>query len=173
VAPFEGAAREILHCFKFDDQPELARPLGLLMARLLGSQGPIPGLVVPVPQRLLKRRLRGYDPAAMLARTVSRASGIPAGRRVLVKTRHTRDQALLASREERAANIAGAFRVRRMGAGRVRGRRILLVDDVLTTGATGADCARALLEAGAARVDVLVFARTLRARLFDASGSPS
>jgi ComF family protein len=162
VAPFEGTARDILHTFKFDDRPELARPLGARLGEELRASPHAHHLVVSVPQRLWKRRRRGYDPAALLARIAARRAGLQYARSALRKVRRTRDQASLESSVDRLVNLRGAFRVSRRSRNRVAGRNILLVDDILTTGATASECARALRDAGAARVDLAVFARTLR-----------
>ncbi len=121
-------------------------------------------LLVPVPQRLSRRLRRGYNPAGLLARRAARSLGLTCLRWGLVKLRATRDQATLADAALRRTNVTGAFRASRPGAAAVCGRAVILVDDVLTTGATAADCARALHDAGARDVRVLAFARTLRRR---------
>ena len=94
----------------------------------------------------------------MLAAAVSKESGVPIATAAIKRVRATAQQVGL-SRTERAANIQGAFRVPEEGKAAVAGRRLVLVDDVLTSGATVEGCARALLRAGAANVDVLIFAR--------------
>src|SRR6202012_92177 len=103
-------------------------------------------LVVPVPLHGLKLREREFNQAARLARPLAKALGIPMDEQILQRTAATRTQTLL-TRKERASNMRGAFAVR--DGVKLTGRRIILVDDVFTTGATTNDCARALRGAGA------------------------
>jgi len=112
--------------------------------------------IVPVPLHPRKRKERGFDQVEMLAAELAAESGLPPVRRGLIRIRPTASQAAL-ERPERLRNVRGAFRVPRPG--RIRGRRLLLVDDVYTTGATVRECARVLSEAGASRIDVLCLAR--------------
>lgn len=118
-------------------------------------------LLVPVPLHYRRLVARGHNQSGWLAAAVSRASGVPARMDVLRRSRPTPSQAGLAARARRR-NVEGAFDVRRSRLKRVEGRRIILVDDVLTTGATLTACTRALYKAGAASVDVLVLARVVR-----------
>ncbi|MGH7725203.1 MAG: ComF family protein [Candidatus Eiseniibacteriota bacterium] len=146
--------RAQIHALKFGDAPEL----GTTLARaawdtpaFIDSPGrrPRPDLVVPVPLHPVRRRERGYDQAALLARAFADRAGVPdAG--VLIRTRATRQQASLGARERRA-NVAGAFEVARSGL--VRARRIAVVDDVVTTGSTILAAVHALEEVGASRVE--------------------
>jgi ComF family protein len=114
--------------------------------------------LVPVPLHWRRRWARRFNQSAMLAAAVSAESGVPVDADALRRMKATAQQVGL-SRSERAANVQGAFRVPPEGKTAVVGRRLILVDDVLTSGATVEGCARALLRAGAANVDVLVFAR--------------
>lgn len=152
-APFSyGAAlAQAIRRLKWDARPDLARPL----ARLLGGLGGDADLVVPVPLHPRRLRARGYNQAALLA--LAMPGGLPIELGALLRTRDTRPQTELEPRERRA-NVRGAFRARPE---RLRGRRVLLVDDVLTTGATAEACTRALLDAGAAGVGVLTVARAV------------
>ena len=151
----EGAKRLILP-FKHADRTEMAAPLARLMARAGGDLLQAADILVPVPvhwRRLIARR---YDQAALLAQRLGRLSG----RRVVPDVlRRRRATVPLGDKgaAERAALVADAFSVARPA--RVAGQRVLLVDDVMTSGATAEACARALLAAGAARVEVLAAAR--------------
>lgn len=113
--------------------------------------------VVPVPLHFSRLFTRGFNQAAVIARSVARAHGLAYAPRALVRVKRTPAQAAL-SRSERAKNLEGAFQARNPPA--LRGKAVLLVDDVFTTGATAAACARTLRDAGAADVRVFTLART-------------
>jgi ComF family protein len=157
---YDETARTLVQAFKYGDRLDLAPAMGRWMAtagrELLGDANAL----VPVPLRRL--RSRRFNQAATLAQTVSRISGVPVAHDLLKRMRATRQQVGL-TQAERARNVQGAFRVPREARPQVRGKRLLLVDDVLTSGATLDTCARILLRAGAANVDVLVFARVVQA----------
>ena len=121
-------------------------------------------LIVPVPLHPFRLWRRKYNQAAELARTLSRDSGKPVDPLVLVRKRPTPSQGGMPSAKARRQNMRGAFAVAGDRKGLVKGRAILLVDDVLTTGATVNACARALKKAGAAKVFVLALARVVRAQ---------
>ncbi len=153
---YGGALAEAVRRLKYRGRPDLARPLGALLAATVTSTGLRADLVMPVPLHPRKLRERGYNQSALLAGPVARAAGARLEARGLVRKRHTAAQASLSKRDRRD-NIAGAFRVRATRA--VQGKQILLVDDVATTGATLRACAAALLDAGAASVTAIVIAR--------------
>ena len=147
--------RAVVHAFKFGDAPELAGPLAAAAWNGPGFAGgsrpaPRPDLVVPVPLHARRRRERGYDQAAALAAGFAAHAGSPAVP-ALARPRWTRQQARL-SAAERRANVRDAFAV--VAPALVRGRRIALVDDVVTTGATIEAAAAALAAAGPRAIEL-------------------
>jgi ComF family protein len=118
--------------------------------------------LVPVPLHWRRLWTRRFNQSAALAAAIARASGVAVAHAALRRVKATRQQVGL-SRSERAGNVQGAFRVAAAAKAEVAGRRLVLIDDVLTSGATADACARALLRAGAAQVDVLVLARVVDA----------
>jgi ComF family protein len=158
---FEGPLREAVHRLKYGLRSELAPSLGRALAAALpaalpGHREGGPWLVVPVPLHDARLVARGFNQAALLARAVAGALGAPLDPLALARVRDTPPQTDL-DLAARRANVRGAFAVRRPR--RVGGRACLLVDDVVTTGATAAACAAALPAAGAARVALLALAR--------------
>ncbi len=156
-APFAygGALAEAIRRFKYGRRPDLARPLGhLLRASVVDAVGAF-DQVVPVPLHPRRRADRGFDQAALLAVHVARQLGCPLRPEALRRTRHGPAQASL-GRGERLQSAALAFEA---ATDRVAGSRVLLVDDVVTTGATLRACSAALYAAGAARVEALTLAR--------------
>lgn len=154
---YEGAAREAVRALKYNYLSALAQPMAQLMARYVEEEEDIEAdLVVAVPLYGRRRRLRGYNQSALLARELSRLCGLSLTERGLARRRNTPPQARSVDAEARKRNVADAFIADRR---RVEGRRVLLIDDVMTTGATLDACARALREAGAASVWALTFAR--------------
>jgi ComF family protein len=155
---FDEISRALVHALKYGDRLDLAP----MMGRWIGHAGRelLAGADALVPVPLHWRRLwaRRFNQSAMLASAVSAASGVPVAAAALKRVKATVQQVGL-SRPERAANVQGAFRVPEEGKAVIVGRRLVLIDDVLTFGATVEGCARALLRAGAANVDVLIFAR--------------
>ena len=151
---YEGVLRELIHLYKYGRVRSLARPLSALLARALPRDEAFDA-AVPVPLYWRRRLQRGFNQAELLARGLSKRTGIPVVRG-LGRVRPTPAQAGLAT-SARRQNVARAFRARN-----VRGMRILLIDDVMTTGATAASCALALKQAGARRVALLTVARVDR-----------
>jgi ComF family protein len=169
-APFAGAVRAALHDLKYKGERRLARPLGLAVARRWQRVGEGATLVVPVPVHAERERRRGYDQAALIAEVAAEALGLSYVR-ALVRERATIAQFEL-GRQDRAANVDGAFRIRlesprapaalrapRSARSPVVGGWVLLIDDVVTTGATLAACATALERAGAIGVSAITVAR--------------
>ena len=117
-------------------------------------------MIVPIPLHRLRLLARRFNQSAALAQAISRESAVPAQMMALERVKPTAPQVGL-TRAQRAANLSGAFRVSPERADAIHGRNVVLVDDVLTTGETANAATRALLRAGAARVDLLVFARAV------------
>lgn len=157
LMPFHAPAQRLVHMLKYRGRAPVARGLGEGLGRLLEAEysGCEPALLLPVPLHASRRRERGYNQSALIARAAGRAMGLPVREGALVRVRPTETQTAL-DLAGRRANVAGAFRVRRPGV--VRGLPVLLVDDVVTTGATANACAEALLEAGATEVFVAALA---------------
>ncbi|HMN73240.1 MAG TPA: ComF family protein [Rhodoblastus sp.] len=161
VAKFDdGPARLIVHRLKYYDRLEIARPVGRWMARAGAELLDDCDLLVPVPMHRLRLVGRKHNQAALLAQVVSRETGVPAEMRALERVKATPPQVGL-SRAQRATNLQGAFRVGEQGKLAVLDRKIVLIDDVMTSGATLNAAARVLLRAGAKRVDALTFARVV------------
>jgi ComF family protein len=156
-AAFNGPARASIHALKYDGERRLVAPLAALMAERWRRAGVGGDLFVPVPVHAARRRERGFDQAELLARGVSQRLGRPM-RYALQRASRTMAQHQL-GRRARQSNVGGAFVVAPRHADDVRGRWIVLIDDVMTTGATLAGCARALYEAGAFAVSALTLAR--------------
>lgn len=159
---YDGALRELIHLLKYHGIRTLAGPLAsrLVSAVPLGERFDV---IVPVPLHWRRRWRRGYNQSALLACELGRRMGLPVVEAVR-RRRATAAQTGL-TRSRRRANVAGAFAP--AGKPPVEGRRLLLVDDVLTTGATAAACARSLKAAGAAYVAVLTLARADRRLAWD------
>lgn len=153
---FGGSVATALRRLKYEDRPDLARPLGHLLRRAARAAELDGDVVVPVPLHPRRLAERGFNQAALLASEVADELAIPLAARALERARDTPQQAML-DRGARLANVASAFRAREPLT--IRGRRVLLVDDVLTTGATLSACAQALVGAGAVSVAALVLAR--------------
>jgi len=151
LGPYDGGWRELLHAFKFAREKAVGRWLAKEFGARLTAQGEGIGVVTHVPMTRSEERARGFNPSRFLARATARRLGLPE-RRLLIKVRVTPPQRALSARE-RETNLRDAFRAVRSGRGAV-----LLVDDLLTTGATADECARTLKRAGFDRVIVLTVA---------------
>jgi len=163
-ADYDGEFRRLIRIYKFERFDPLGKPLGRAAAgRLRGGRlDPRRALVVvPVPLHWTRRFSRGFNPAALLADGLAGALGLPVMRKALRRRRRGRRQVGLGRRERRRA-LAGVFVAPRRGARPLRGRDVLLVDDVVTTGATLEACAEALRKAGARSVIGFALARTPR-----------
>jgi len=150
---YEGVLKEAIHLLKFNRHRRLAKPLARLLADL---DLPEADVIVPVPMHIRQLRQREFNQTALIAKHLSRIIDIPLEIDALRKTRETSAQ-IDVDREERLRNLRKAFAASES----VQGRHILLVDDVITTGATVRECARVLAKAGAAEITVMALARSM------------
>jgi ComF family protein len=165
---YEGTLRKLIQLFKYGKVSSLAKPLGRMLADALPRER-VYDLIVPMPMHWRRRWSRGFNQAELLARVIAGRLNLSVSGAVH-RLKATPPQAGLTAAQRRA-NMSGAFAIRRPDL--VRGKRILLVDDVLTTGATAGACARVLKRAGAAKVEVLTVARADRVLTAAASGPVS
>jgi len=159
---YDDIARTLVHALKYGDRLDLAPTMGRWMARagrdlLAGADA-----LIPVPLHWRRLWARRFNQSALLAKTISHETGVGVADGVLKRVKATAQQVGL-SQTERAENVQGAFRVPPERKADVAGRRVVLIDDVLTSGATSDACAHTLLRAGANQVDVVVFARVVDA----------
>jgi ComF family protein len=157
VAAFDGTIQKLVHGFKYSDRHDGRRLFGRWMVAAGAAILADADVLIPIPLnrwRLLHRR---FNQSAILANEVSRLTGVPAAPLALERVKRTSSQVGLSS-TERLANVAGAFLVPKARRSLVTGKRVLLIDDVITTGATVNAAARALRKAGASHVDVLALA---------------
>ncbi|MBV9349115.1 MAG: ComF family protein [Pseudolabrys sp.] len=157
---YDDIARALVQAYKYGDRLDLAPMLGRWMMRAGRELFEGADAFIPVPLHWRRLWARRFNQSAALAETLSSLTGIPARHDDLRRVRPTSQQVGL-SKAARAENVQGAFRVPPAARVNVAGRRLILIDDVLTSGATANACANALLRAGATQVDVLVFARVV------------
>jgi len=160
---YDDIARTLVHALKYGDRLDLAPTLGRWMMQAGGALLTEADALVPVPLHWRRLWWRRFNQSAALAAVVAAQTKLPVAHAALARVKATRQQVGL-TKSERADNVQGAFRVRSEARADVKDRRLVLVDDVLTSGATVDACARALLRAGAVAVDVLVFARVVDGR---------
>ncbi len=157
---YDKNSRRLVLLLKHGDQTHLASAFGRWMRRAGGEVLDAADVIIPVPLHWTRLFTRRSNQAALLAQAIQSAGGPPVGADWLVRRRRTPSQGRLGP-AARTRNVRGAFIVR--GGCDVRGKRVVVVDDVLTTGATVEECARVLRRAGAEFVGVLTLARALRA----------
>jgi ComF family protein len=156
---YDGPIREAIHLLKYRGKPFLVKPLvGLLSLGYPFIDYDAYDLMVPVPLHPKRLRERGFNQALIVGRAIGRREKVPCTGFVLRKTRLSAPQVDL-SPKEREKNVRGSFAV--VDPAKVEGKRVLLVDDVMTTGSTVNECARELLKAGAKGVDVFTLARAV------------
>jgi ComF family protein len=160
-ATFEDPLKEIIHHFKYQSRRSLAHPLALRLAAVYRENASAfdVNLVIAIPLHRSREAERGFNQATELARHFCRETSLPLLERVLQRIRATQIQAGL-SRRERRINLKGAFQVTQPE--KLSGKKILVIDDVFTTGATLNECAKILKHHGAARVCLLTLARVIR-----------
>jgi ComF family protein len=157
VARYDGLMRKLIHDFKFNDTLDARRLFGRWLCQAAPELISAADCILPVPLARLRLLSRRYNQAQILAAELSRQTGKPCLPLALLRTRSTARQIGL-TRRERERNVSGAFAVAPGAIGQIAGKSVLLIDDVMTTGATVSAATKALKKAGAARVDVLALA---------------
>lgn len=152
---FDGPVRNLIHRYKYNGERYLGERLAMLMQQTMQQNGVEAQGIVNVPLHKNKRKKRGYDQSRCMARALAERTGIPYIE-ALKRNKDTVSQTHL-TREERLENVKDVFAVKE----NIAGLRLLLIDDVLTTGSTACECARSLIKAGAKEVRILVFAKAL------------
>jgi ComF family protein len=157
---YDDVSPKLVHALKYGDRLDLAPTMGRWMANAGRELTTAADAIVPVPLHWRRQWARRFNQSALLGEVIAKTTGVPIAHAALKRVNATPQQVGL-SQSERAANVQGAFGVPASGKAEVVGRKLVLIDDVLTSGATADACARVLLRAGAAAVDVLVFARVV------------
>ncbi len=159
VGRYCASFKKSLKRFKFSNKPSYYRAFGKLLATKLQSVKKLGevDIIIPVPMHKSRQRQRGYNQAALIAGYVARELGIKMESRLLIKTKETASQSVL-GKSERVCNLEGAFAIRNPE--RIKGKSILLIDDIVTTGSTINQCSKALKVSGAARIIAGVVATT-------------
>jgi ComF family protein len=157
---YDDISSKLVHALKYGDRLDLAPTMGRWMANAGRELLADADAIVPVPLHWRRQWMRRFNQSALLAEIIAKASGRVVTHGALKRVKATPQQVGL-GKSERAENVQGAFRVPAEGKAEVTGRKLVLIDDVLTSGATAEGCARVLLRSGAASVDVLVFARVV------------
>lgn len=160
IAFYEETLRQAIHLFKFEKRTALAKPLIQLMLAHLPDDCRIEDydFILPIPIHKKRMRERGFNQSILLAEGIAKAKGVPIATDIFVRDKNTKAQSSLAGWEARQENIIGAFKLRKPKA--VFGKRLLLIDDVFTTGATIREAVKELWNAGPGEIDVLTLART-------------
>ncbi|MGI5842026.1 MAG: double zinc ribbon domain-containing protein [Christensenellales bacterium] len=159
AAPFvyEGKVKDVVHKFKYDNAKYLFYPSASFMARVFFEKVQYADLIIPVPMHAKAKKKRGYNQAEMLALSLAEITGIKCESEVLVKEHETQKQADL-DFKDRQENLKSAFKIKDKQ--KIKGKLVVLVDDILTSGATANECSAVLKKAGAKKVVVLTLART-------------
>lgn len=158
VAAYTAESRRLITRLKFGDDTALAKTVGRWMATVARREAMPAELVLPVPLHARRLWRRGYNQSLLLADVIAKTLSLPVEPYVLTRLRATPPQTRL-TRKQRLKNVQGAFAVREQDTATIAGKRVLLIDDVFTTGATIEACATTLLKAGAGEVHVLTFGR--------------
>ncbi len=158
---YDDESRGVLLAFKHGDRTDMTPALGGWLARAGAGLTGVADLIVPVPLHWTRLWRRRFNQSALLALALGRLADVPVDVDLLARAKRTRSQGGL-GRGARRRNVQGAFRLRRRANAMLAGRRVLLVDDVMTTGATVEACAKVLVRGGAVAVDVLTLARVCR-----------
>ncbi|MBT5841493.1 MAG: ComF family protein [Rhodospirillaceae bacterium] len=162
VFVYDADSRGLVLAFKHADQTHAARTFAKWLMRAGAPLLEDADLLIPVPLHWTRLFARRYNQAALLAQALERECGVGAMPRALMRRRKTEPHVRM-SAHNRWRNVKGAFDIHASAKGRIEGKRIVLIDDVMTTGATVSTCADALLRAGAGNVDVLTLARVVHA----------
>ena len=157
---YDGHCRTLIHSFKYNNKIHLRRPLALLTGQRLQAfiTARAPDIIIPVPLHVKRLRSRGFNQSVLLGELLAQVWRLPLERQALKRIRWTEPQINL-SADKRLDNVKGAFAVSDRFT--VAGKRVLLVDDVMTTGSTAKECAAVLKQAGAVDVSVITVARAV------------